>query len=118
VPGVLFRFKLMCRRSADATASGAALASKGRLIRCTVPVHYYLRSAVKLVTGCSLLRVLFKIHVIAALPQGGPQGGRYQRWSKIMSHELVFYVVTAVVVGSIAATVWLTVEAIAERLLR
>ena len=35
-----------------------------------------------------------------------------------MSHELVFYVVIAIVVGSIAATVWLSVEAIAERLLR
>ena len=35
-----------------------------------------------------------------------------------MSHELVFYVVSAVVVGSIAAAVWLSVEAIAERLLR
>ena len=42
----------------------------------------------------------------------------YQRRSKIMSHELVLYVVIAIVVGSIAATVWLSVEAIAERLLR
>jgi hypothetical protein len=85
-----------------------------------VPRHdsiTYLLSAVKLVTGGSLLRVLSKIHVIAALPQGGPKGGRYQRWSKIMSHELVIYVVIAMVVISIAGTVWLSVKAIAERLL-
>jgi len=34
-----------------------------------------------------------------------------------MSHELVIYVVIAMVVISIAGTVWLSVKAIAERLL-
>ena len=34
-----------------------------------------------------------------------------------MSPELVIYVVIAIVVISIAATVWLSVQAIAERLL-
>ena len=35
-----------------------------------------------------------------------------------MSHELVIYVVIAIVVFLTAAMLWLSVEAIAERLLR